>query len=58
MDTRIKIGHVAEREITERDFLIELALREREVVRERRKANRKMGLKTVTPLQAFHRLKQ
>jgi len=58
VDTRIKIGHVAEREITERDFLVELALRDKAVVKERRKANNRMGLSTVTPLQAFHRLKQ
>ena len=58
VDTRIKIGHVAETVITERDFLMELALRDRTLVRERRKANKRMGLKTVSPVQALLKLRQ
>lgn len=53
VDTRIEIGHVAERTIRHRDFLLELAQRDPDTVEERRKVNDEMGLPTVTPEEAM-----
>jgi hypothetical protein len=57
VDTSIKIGHVGERIVTEREFLIELALRPEEFVHERRRANAAMGLPTASREDALERVR-
>jgi glycosyltransferase involved in cell wall biosynthesis len=47
VDTRIPIGHVSERIITHRDFLMELALRPIDVLVERIRINNEMGFPTM-----------
>jgi hypothetical protein len=56
VDTRLKIGHMAEVEIGERQFLMEMATRSPELLEARRKANDKMGLTTLEPKRAREKL--
>jgi hypothetical protein len=56
VDTRIKIGHMAEVEIGGRQFLMEVALRSDEEHSARAHANLKMGLETLTRNEAREKL--
>lgn len=56
VDTSVEVQHVAEVQIGHRDFLRELAGRDPELVRERRKVNESMGLPTVTAKEARRQL--
>jgi len=56
VDTRIEIGHVAERIVGHREFLVELAMRDNELWTAREKVNKEMGLPTVSPFEAQDRL--
>lgn len=49
VDTRVKVGHVADVVVDRRDFLKELAFRPADVVAIRQEVNDGMGLPTVTP---------
>ena len=52
VDTRIKIGHMAEVEIGERQFLTQMMMRSPELLAVRQKANDAMGFHTLTPDEA------
>lgn len=56
VDTRIKIGHVGEVTITERDFLRSIATRDPGMEETRRQINDKWGLPTLTREEARRRL--
>lgn len=56
VDTRIEIGHVSEKTITKRDFLIEMALRDEELLTERVRINSLMGFETMFPSEALKEL--
>jgi hypothetical protein len=56
VDTRIKIGHMGEIEIGEREYLYALATREKAIEDERRVVNDSMGLPTMTAVEAKERL--
>jgi hypothetical protein len=56
VDTSIKTGHIGEHTITEENFLRELAERPAEATELRREVNDKMGLPTVTAIQAAAKL--
>ena len=58
VDTRIEIGHVSEIIASRRHFLMELALRDEELVRVRRDVNDTMGLPTVSPQEALQELRR
>jgi glycosyltransferase involved in cell wall biosynthesis len=57
VDTTIRIGHLSEKEVGLREFWEEIVDRDPEVTNVRRKANRKMGLNTLTPTEARRRLR-
>lgn len=56
VDTRIEIGHVSEKTITRRDFLMEMALRDEETYAERLRINELMGFKTMGRAEALAEL--
>jgi hypothetical protein len=54
--TGIEIGHVSEVQIGHRDFLAQLAMRSEETLVVRRELNDRMGLPTMSPLEARRKL--
>lgn len=56
VDTRIEIGHIAELEITKRNFLMEMEHRTGRDYAEKVMINKRMGLPTMSPKEARDRL--